>query len=127
DGAEIIVPNETVITSTVINHSYTDKTVRLPLAVQIGYDSDLNAATQVLLDTARAHQQVLQKPEPQVLVSSFGENGINLELGVWVQEPEGGRATLRSDLYRAVLSGFSSVGIEIPYPKRDLRLHRASN
>lgn len=54
DGAEAIIPNETMITSTVVNHSYSDRKVCVTIPVQISYRSDLDAATQVLIEAARA-------------------------------------------------------------------------
>src|SRR5204862_2150570 len=35
DGIEAIVPNETLVTTTVLNHSYTSKNVRVALTLQI--------------------------------------------------------------------------------------------
>ena len=123
DGVEFIIPNETVITSTVVNHSSSDKTVRVPITVQVSYRSDLDLAMRVLMETAQAHPRVLKKP-PQVLITAFADNGIDLELGVWVQDPEEGRANLRSDIYRAVWREFQAKGITIPYPQREVRLLR---
>ena len=122
DGTEAIIPNETVITSTVINHSYSDTRVCVTLPVQIAYDSDLDAATRILLEAARAHARALPAPEPRVTITAFAENGINLELGVWIRDPELGGGALRSDLYYAIWREFKARGIEIPYPQRDVRL-----
>jgi small-conductance mechanosensitive channel len=52
DGTEAIIPNETVITSTVINHSYSDTRVCVTIPVQISYNSDLDTATRLLLEAA---------------------------------------------------------------------------
>jgi hypothetical protein len=122
DGTEAIIPNETVITSTVINHSYSDTSVCVTLPVQVGYQSDLDAASRILLDVARAHPRTLAAPEPRVSITAFGDNGINLELGVWIRDPELGSAPMRSDLYFAIWREFKAQGIEIPYPQREIRL-----
>jgi small-conductance mechanosensitive channel len=122
DGTEAIIPNETVIASTVVNHSYSDKTVRIPITLQIGYRSDLNIAMRILVDAALSQPRVLKSPEPKVLVTAFADNGIELELGVWVNDPEEGRANLRSDIYCTAWREFQAKGIEIPYPQREVRL-----
>lgn len=122
DGTEAIIPNETVITSTVINHSYSDPQVCVSIPVQISYSSDLDLATRVLLDAARAHARTLPAPEPRVTINAFADNGISLELGVWIRDPELGGAALRSDIYYAVWREFKAQGIEIPYPQREVRL-----
>jgi small-conductance mechanosensitive channel len=122
DGTEVIIPNETVITSTVVNHSYSDKTVCVPITVQISYGSDIDVATRILVDAAMAHARVLRNPAPRVLISAFADNGIHLELGVWVKDPEDGRANLRSDIYHKVWKEFQAQGIVIPFPQREVRL-----
>ena len=122
DGAEAIIPNETMITSTVINHSYSDRLVCVAIPVQISYRSDLDTATQVLVEAALAHPRALQDPAPGVLITAFADSGINLELGVWIKDPEEGSARLRSEIYRVVWREFRAKGIEIPYPQREVRL-----
>ncbi len=122
DGTEAIIPNETVITSTVINHSYSDTRVCVTVPLQISYNSDLDAATGILLDAARAHARTLAAPEPRVTILAFADNGISLELGLWIADPELGSAAIRSDLYLAIWRAFKAQGIEIPYPQREVRL-----
>ncbi len=122
DGTEAIIPNETVITSTVVNHSYSDKKVCVAVSARISFQSDLDAARCALIDAARAQPRVLQEPAPAVLISALADNGINLELAVWIQDPEAGHAKLRSDIYDVVLREFKARGIEIPCPQRDVRL-----
>ncbi|MEK7877357.1 MAG: mechanosensitive ion channel domain-containing protein [Pseudomonadota bacterium] len=122
DGAEAIIPNETMITSTVVNHSYSDRMVCVAIPVQISYRSDLDAAMQVLVEAALAHPRALKDPAPGVLITAFADNGINLELGVWIKDPEQGKAKMRSDIYHVVWRDFQARGIEIPYPQREVRL-----
>ena len=122
DGTEAIIPNETVITSTVINHSYSDTRVCVTVPLQISYNSDLDAATRILLDAARANARTLAAPEPRVTIVAFADNGISLELGLWIADPELGSAAIRSDLYLAIWRAFKAQGIEIPYPQREVRL-----
>lgn len=122
DNTEIIVPNETVITSSVVNHSYSDMSVRVAIPVQISYRSDLDLAMRILVEAAQAQPRALKAPEPKVLIKEFAESGINLELGVWVDDPEAGQANLRSDIYHSMWREFRTQGIEIPYPQREVRL-----
>ena len=121
-GVEAIIPNETLITSTVLNHSYTDRRVRVPLAVQVSYQSDLDAAIDIMEHTAQRHARVLREPAPKVIIKQFGENGIDLELGVWIEDPEAGTGNLSSDLHYEIWREFKQRGVEIPYPQRDVRV-----
>lgn len=122
DGTEAIVPNETVVTSVVINHSFSDPHVRVELDVQIGYRSDVERALATLIDAARAHPKVLPEPAPIALLGSFGDSGINLRLFLWIDVPEAAIAIVQSDIYRDVWRQFKERGIEIPYPQREVRL-----
>ena len=121
-GTEALIPNETLIGSAVINYTYTDRRVHVPVPVQVSYDADLDAVARILEDVAREHRRVLSEPAPRVLVKELADSGINLELGVWIDDPEDGIGNVRSDLYFELLRRFRTEGIEIPYPQRELRM-----
>jgi small-conductance mechanosensitive channel len=53
---------------------------------------------------------------------NFGDNGIELELRVRIQDPEDGIASVRSDISVAIWRAFKAAGIVIPYPQRDLHI-----
>jgi small-conductance mechanosensitive channel len=122
DGTEAIVPNETVITSTVINHSYSNRRVLMSIPVQISYSSNLDTALKLMLEAAYSHSRVLKDPAPAALLTAFGDNGINLELLAWIEDPERGKLNLNSDLNLALYKSFGANGIEIPFPQRDIRI-----
>jgi small-conductance mechanosensitive channel len=122
DGTEAIVPNDTIITSTVTNHSYTHPKVAVKITLTIGYDSSLERARELLVEISLAHPRVLQDPAPAALVTALGDNGIELELVVWINDPDLGQGALRSDLLVSVWQAFRDNHISIPYPQRELRL-----
>ena len=122
DGTEAIIPNEHVITSMVINHSYTDRRVRVEIPIQVSYQSDVELALKLMEDAARAHTRVLSDPAPLAVLKGFADSGIDLELYTWITDPEAGRGNLRSDLNRALLKSFSASGIAIPFPQREIRI-----
>jgi small-conductance mechanosensitive channel len=127
DGVEAIVPNETLVTTTVLNYSYTSKNARAALTLQISYDSDIELALKIMTDAANAQERVLKTPTPPVaVVVRFAENGIDLELGFWVADPEGGLGELRSALYQTILRAFKQHGIRIPFPQRETRILESS-
>lgn len=124
DGTEIIIPNEVLITSTVINHSLTRRDVRIGVPLQISYASPLQRAMEIMTTVAQQHPRVLRdsREAPKVLIRNFGDNGIDLELMVWIADPEEGQANLRSELYMEIWKSFQAEGIEIPYPRRDVHI-----
>ncbi len=122
DGTEAIIPNETLITSTVINHTYSNREVRVNLPVQIAYGSPVERALEILLEVAREHPRVLKHPPPNSFLREFADSGMNLELVVWIADPEEGQLNLRSALNLEIWRRFRAEGIEIPYPRRDVTL-----
>lgn len=122
DGSESLIPNDTLITSTVVNHTYTDRQVRLAAPVQVGYSSDLELAMTIMVDAAKHQKRVLKDPQPQVYLKEFADSGINLELGFWISDLEEGRLGLISDINLEIWREFKKHGIEIPFPQREVRL-----
>jgi small-conductance mechanosensitive channel len=123
DGVEAIVPNETLVTTTVLNHSYTSKNVRVALPMQVSYDSDVERALALMVEAANAHPRVLKTPNaPAAFLVRFGDSGIDLELGVWIPDPENGQLDLRSALNQAIWRAFQANRITIPFPQREMRI-----
>ena len=122
DGVESIVPNDTFITSTVVKQTHTNNQVRLALTVQISYGSPLEAAMRIMQEAARKQPRVLTEPEPMVFLKEFADNGINLELGFWISDPEEGQIGLRSTINMEIWREFQNNSIEIPFPQREVRL-----
>jgi small-conductance mechanosensitive channel len=122
DGTEAIIPNDTLITSTVLNHSYTNHELRVGIPLQVSYDSPLEKAMEIMREEASKHPRVMPEPPPKVFLKNFGESGIDLELSAWINDPEEGQQNLRSEINLAIWRRFQQEGIEIPYPHRVVKL-----
>jgi len=121
-GVEAIIPNDTLVTTTVINHSYTDRKVRLAVKLQVAYGTQVALVQELLVEIARRQTRVLREPEPTAHVTNLADSGIELELGFWIEDPEEGSQNVRSDISVQILDEFHSRGIEIPFPRREVRL-----
>jgi small-conductance mechanosensitive channel len=108
-----------------MNHSYSDKRVRLAVRLQVAYRTDMPELLTIMVDLAKKHSRVLPEPEPTAQVLSLAESGIDVELGFWIEDPERGSQNVRSDVSVAILGEFKARGIEIPYPQREVRLLEA--
>ena len=124
NGIESIVPNDSLITATVVNHSYSDKLVQQAISIQVGYDSKLEQAMQLMEEAALRQTRVQREPAPKALLIRFADSGVDLELGYWVDDPQTGTAKLRSDLQLDIWHAFRAHNIDIPYPQRTVRLIR---
>jgi len=124
DGREAIIPNELLITSKVLNHSYTDGKIRHALQIQVEYGCDVEEAVRLMQGAASHHPQVSKKPSPKALLTRFGESGVELELGYWVGDRQPGTDDVKSEVGLEVLRSFRKAGIAVPYPHREVRLLR---
>ena len=73
----------------------------------------------LLLEVAADEQQICVDPEPRVRFRTFGASGLDLELLVWIDDPEI-RGRVIDALNTAVYNCFNQEGIEIPFSKQDL-------
>ncbi len=122
DGREHLVPNEDIITQPVINWTFSDNKVRRHLPVNVSYKSDIEQAMQLMMDAALETSRVIRNPEPRVLIKSFGDNGIDLELRMWIRDSENGVSNIASDVYLLIWKKFNDAGVEFPYPQRDIHI-----
>ena len=122
DGTEAIIPNDTLMTTTVVNHSYTDQRVLLKLAIQVSYKSPLEQVLTMLTTAAAGESRVLKDPRPAAIITGFGESGVDMEVQFWIADPENGQSALKSNIYLAIWRTFQTQGVEIPYPQRELRI-----
>lgn len=121
-GIEFIVPNEMLIGTVVQNQTYSDNSLRLSTTVGVAYDSDLELAMRLMVESARRQPRVLPDPPPRVLLTQFADSSINLELGFWVADPENGKMNVVSDINLAIWQAFREHGVQIPFPQREVRL-----
>ncbi len=122
DGIEAFVPNELLVTTTVLNHSHASHDIRVSATVRIAYASDVEAALRLMEEAARAEPRLVSTPDPPAaFVNALGENGVDLELILWVAGPGAGVQSLRSGVNRRILASFAASGIEIA-PQRRLIL-----
>ncbi|NWF39290.1 mechanosensitive ion channel [Mariprofundus sp. NF] len=122
DGVETLIPNENLVTSEVINWSYTDPDIRMKLRVQISYNDDPEEAMKLMLECAKASSRVQDNPVPLTRLMEFGDNGIVLELRIWILDPENGLGGVRSEVNLAIWRAFKKAGITIPFPQRDIHI-----
>jgi len=123
DGLTIIVPNASLITNTVINHSQPSHMRRVWVKVGVAYGTDLDHAVKVLLEVAAGESKVRAEPPAEVLHDGFGDSAIQLALVVWISEAKE-EALVSSRLRFAIDRAFRASQIVIPVPQRDVHLHQ---
>ena len=121
EGAEVVVPNNDLISKSVVNWTLSDRRRRIEIKVGVAYGSDPEQIIGLLLQAAADHPEALTDPPPAAYFMGFGESSLDFVLHVWASRFEQGLA-LQSALRRAVHRVLGEAGIEIPFPQRDLNL-----
>ncbi len=119
DNTEIFVPNKELMTKPVVAMTYTDRSARVKLDVGVAYDSDLELAERVLLETIQRHPLIVTEPAPGVIVMSMAPYSINYLAFGYVRE-FGDSFRVKSELYQMVRDAFQLHGIVIPFPRQDI-------
>jgi potassium efflux system protein len=121
DGADVIVPNQTLITGEVTNWTYADRRRRMEIDVGVEYGTPARRVIDLLVEVAKANPKVLSDPEPCAYFTDFGDSSLDFKLRVWVEDFNDGYST-RSDIAVAVQEALEQAGIGVPFPQRDLHL-----
>jgi small-conductance mechanosensitive channel len=122
DGIESVLPNEMFMSTPVQNYSLNRKIIRLATQVTILYQDDIETVLSMLEKAVFAVERVSDQILPQALLIKIGEDGLQLEIGFWITDPENGRLNVLSDVNRAIWRVFKTHGIQVAHPKRDIRL-----
>jgi len=120
EGADVILPNATLIAERLTNWTLSHRTRRVDVRVGIPSGADPRRALQLLLRCAREHPAVLADPEPIAMLVAFGERGLELELQFWVHLDQ--FLTARTEVTLAAHDALVAAGIGFAYPQRDLHL-----
>lgn len=118
DSTEYLIPNEDLITHQVVNWSFSTTFIRLKIGVGVAYGSDIHRVMTLMVAAASKIDRVLEDPQPVCQLKDFGDHSIDLELRIWIRDPENGISNVRSAVRLAIWDAFEANGIEIPFPQR---------
>jgi len=125
DGVTVIVPNASLITSTVINYSVPTSARRIWIKAHVAYGTDLELVRRALVEIAEAEPLIANEPAPEVRLERFVDSAIQLALVVWIREAKDDLIVL-SNVNFAIDRAFRRDGIVMPLPQREIRTRAAS-
>jgi len=125
DGVEHLIPNETLISSSVENWTHTQRRTRLKLDVGVHHESDVKSVIVLCEEAARAVERVLPDPAPKCLFIEFGESSLKLQLRFWIGDAQNGVQNVKSDVLIEIWQRFKQHGVRVPYPQRDVHVRSA--
>ncbi len=120
DNELLTVPNS-VLTDGVIKNPVAKDKLRVQFLFGIGYDDDIHRATEIILEEAQKHDEILDDPEPSVRLTELGDSSVGLKSRFWISDPKRSDfVKTRGEYVTAVKERFDAEGIDIPYPYRNL-------
>jgi small-conductance mechanosensitive channel len=121
ENTTMLVPNRQMLGERVSNLSYGIQHRRVEVTIGVAYDTDPERVRRILLEIARRHPLVAADPAPFVQLQGFGDSALNFVLFAQSRSPLE-VFQVASDLRFQILREFRRANIEIPFPRRDLRL-----
>ncbi|MGD9362690.1 MAG: mechanosensitive ion channel, partial [Desulfobacterales bacterium] len=121
DQSDIVVPNSDLITNQVTNWTLADRNMRLILSLGVAYGSDIPLVLKTLEECTRDNPRIRSNPAPSIFFMGFGDSSLDFQLRVWLDDINY-MNVVRSELNQEIDRKFRELGIEIPFPQRDLHL-----
>ncbi len=122
NGTEFLIPNEDLITNRVVNWSHSSDLVRLDIHFGVSYSSDPHEVKRIAAAAPLSVDRVISTPAPVCHVTGFGDSAIDFILRFWIRDPTKGLTNVRGNVYLALWDALQAADIEIPFPRRDVRL-----
>ncbi len=121
DNEEIIVPNSTLVQSSVTNYTLADSIYRLRTVVGVVYGSDMALVRRILEETVHKIPWRYRQRDPIILMMEFGNSSVNFDISVWIENPWRGQQ-MKSELNEAIWWALKEAGVTIAFPQLDLHL-----
>lgn len=128
DGKDIMVPNESFITTSFVNWTHHNQKQRYPIEFQVAYNTDLDKLFDILREVVGSHPRVLSgddvpfEERPDAEIASFGDSGINILVEFWMEGVDDGKNRVGADLLHMIWTALKENGIQIPFPQREIKL-----
>ncbi|MDP3976242.1 MAG: mechanosensitive ion channel family protein [bacterium] len=117
DGTEIIIPNADLMSQVVTSYTAHHQR-RTDFDISVSFKSDLEKAKKIAEEVMLAHDHVLKKPKPQVILKKLGEYAVVLSVRFWFDPHEKGKSWIatKSFLISEIKRRYDAEGIIIPFP-----------
>lgn len=117
DAQMVRIPNEKILNANLQNTSFYPVR-RINVTVPLNRNTDLDYALDVAQRIPGKCPNVIADPEPIFYYDGFNEYGVNLVIGVWLNNTD--LFIVRNQLHIAVKKCFEEANIEIAYPRLEL-------
>jgi small-conductance mechanosensitive channel/CRP-like cAMP-binding protein len=123
DNHVIEIPNSSIAKTEIYNYSVPTPLQRRALEVGVAYGLPPNGVKKVLVDAALAARGVLNQPEPDVLLTNYGDFAITYKLRYWLRDFSDVPRT-EDRIMTNIWYYFKRADIQIPFPIRDVTMRQ---
>ncbi|MCH9613700.1 MAG: hypothetical protein SP1CHLAM54_07090 [Chlamydiia bacterium] len=123
DRCSVLVPNTQMINNVVKNWTHENASRRILVPISVAYGNDPKAIRETLLDIARNAPKASKELEPAVVFDEFGDSGLNFKVFVFVDDLVN-YGEVAHHVKFEIERVFKEQGIEIPYPKQEVYVHK---
>ncbi len=121
DNKTVIIPNTKLTQNNITNYTGQD-TRRVDLTFGIGYSDDIKKARKILKKILEEDDRVLDDPEYQIVVTELGDSSVNIGVRPWVKTQD--YWDFYFEMTEKTKLKFDEAGISIPFPQRDIHIHK---
>ena len=119
-GQEVFVPNKDVLQNPITNYTVLGKR-RIDLSVGVSYGDDLEEVENVVLETIKKVDGVIDHENTVFDYAEFGDSSINFNIRFWIKYPgQPGFFKVKTDAIKAIKKALDENDIMIPFPIRTL-------
>ena len=119
DNLTIVIPNNTVFGSTIINYSRMPLR-RIDIVVPLSYDVDVAQVKTLIMDYIKSDARIVNEPSPLFRLTEYGASSLNFTLRAWTNA--GIYWDVRFDLLENILELLRANKIEIPFNQLDVHV-----
>ncbi len=121
DNKEVVIPNKTFITETVINWTLTDDITRLILRVHLALDTDTELAERLIMDVIKDEPVALENPAPTVFFVGYDDSALIYEARIFYHDLYN-LLPLQHAIYKGMHAAFRANDVVVSFPQQDLHL-----
>lgn len=113
DRSTIIIPNQTLISGTVVNRVHTDRVTRIVIPINLPRSGDPQILAELLLKAAESQPLIMRDPKPRVLFKKIGDAAMEFELIAFVGDVDVA-PQVTSDLHFAIYNAMREAALPTP-------------
>lgn len=115
DNRMVIVPNSVIVKNEVVNYTFPDSRYRIQTHVGIAYGANIEATRQLIVDTVRQVEEVLEDKPVDALYNEMGDSAMIFRVRWWIESYTDTRRIL-DRVHTSIQTALDADSIEIPFP-----------